>query len=133
MSTKFSNLFLLILAIAGLSISQFINAGTYTVPTKTIDVGNRPHCITFDGTHIWVGNELDKTVSKIDPNTNKVVGTFKVGGGPIAIISDGKYIWVGNNAENTVTKLDRVTGKKIGTYFSGSGVSASQKTRKIAA
>ena len=35
------------------------------VVAATIDVGDAPRGVAFDGTHIWVTNSLDDTVSKI--------------------------------------------------------------------
>ena len=35
------------------------------VVAATIDVGNDPAGVAFDGTHIWVTNLNDDTVSKI--------------------------------------------------------------------
>jgi DNA-binding beta-propeller fold protein YncE len=35
------------------------------VVAATIDVGNNPYGVAFDGTHIWTANSSDDTVSKI--------------------------------------------------------------------
>ena len=32
----------------------------------TYPVGSDPGAITFDGTHIWVANQIDNTVTEID-------------------------------------------------------------------
>jgi DNA-binding beta-propeller fold protein YncE len=61
--------------------------------------------IAFDGTNIWVTNNLDSNVSKLAASTGAAVGTYTVGSGPEALAFDGNSIWVANQGDNTVTKL----------------------------
>ena len=80
------------------------------VPVATVDVGNGPHGVAFDGTHIWVANLKGKTVSKIDINTNIEVEKVTVGEsdkpGPQGVAFDGAHIWVTNHNEGSVSKID---------------------------
>ncbi len=65
---------------------------------RTIPVGNGPDAISSDGTHVWVANGTDGTVTEIDAATGTVIGTpIPVGSGPAAISSDGKDVWVADN------------------------------------
>ena len=66
---------------------------------------------------VYVPNRTDRTVSVIDPQTMKVVDTFKVGVDPQHIVPswDLKTLWVANNAEGrtdgSLTPIDPRTGK----------------------
>jgi YVTN family beta-propeller protein len=66
---------------------------------------------------VYVPNRAANTVSVIDPETLKVVDTFKVGVNPQHIVPswDLKTLWVANNAEGrtdgSLTPIDPMTGK----------------------
>ncbi len=66
---------------------------------------------------VYVPNRSDNTVSVIDPDTLKVVDTFKVGIHPQHVVPswDMKTLWVANNAEGrtdgSLTPVDPLTGK----------------------
>lgn len=66
---------------------------------------------------VYVPNRGANTVSVIDPNTLKVIDTFKVGVNPQHIVPswDLRTLWVANNAEGrtdgSLTPIDPKTGK----------------------
>ena len=66
---------------------------------------------------VYVPNRSANTVSVIDPDTLKVVATFKVGINPQHVVPswDLKTLWVANNAEGrtdgSLTPVDPLTGK----------------------
>ncbi len=66
---------------------------------------------------VYVPNRSANTVSVIDPNTLKVIDTFKVGVHPQHIVPswDLRTLWVANNAEGrtdgSLTPIDPKTGK----------------------
>ena len=66
---------------------------------------------------VYVPNLKDNTVSVIDPDTLRVVDTYKVGTGPQHVVPsyDLQTLWVTNNAETqttgSVTPIDPKTGK----------------------
>ncbi len=66
---------------------------------------------------VYVPNRSDNTVSVIDPNTLRVIDTFKVGVHPQHIVPswDLRTLWVTNNAEartdGSLTPIDPKTGK----------------------
>ncbi len=68
-------------------------------------------------TRVYVPNRAANTVSVIDPETLKVIDTFKVGVNPQHIVPswDLKTLWVANNAEGrrdgSLTPIDPLTGK----------------------
>lgn len=48
----------------------------------------------FDGEFLWVANENELSVQKVDPASGAVVATVDVGGQAYGMAFDGKYIWV---------------------------------------
>ena len=70
-----------------------------------IGVGDFPIGVAFDGTHIWVANYNDDTVSKIVAATGVVAATIPVGNDPIGVAFDGTHIWVTNVLDDTVSKI----------------------------
>lgn len=79
----------------------------------TIDFGHgvRPHCAVFgtkDGL-LYVTTELDKSVTIIDPQTLKIVGSVPTGqteSHMLAISPDGQYGYTANVGPGTVSVLD---------------------------
>ena len=71
----------------------------------TVTVGDGPRGVAFDGTHIWVTNYNDDTVSKIVAATGAVADTIGVGDGPIGVAFDGTHIWTANNWDDTLSKI----------------------------
>jgi len=61
--------------------------------------------VAFDGTSIWVTNNVAGTVSKINPTANTVTATVTVGTGPNGVGFDGTSIWVTNINSGTVSKI----------------------------
>ena len=62
----------------------------------TIAVGPAPRFLVIGEGSVWVMNQLDGTVSRVDPQTDKVTATIDVGdeiyGGDIA--AGGGSVWV---------------------------------------
>jgi len=59
-----------------------------------IRVGSAPSAVAVGRRSVWVTNKLDGTVSRIDPATNRVVGTFRVGAWPDHVAVDAGNVWV---------------------------------------
>jgi YVTN family beta-propeller protein len=87
----------------------------------TVPVGAAPSGVAFDGTSIWVTNQISNNVSKVDPLTNTVVATVFVGSGPQGVAFDGTSIWVANSGSNNVSKIDPVMNTVTDTVAVGSG------------
>ena len=60
--------------------------------------------VTPDGSHVYVANYGDDTVSVIQTSDNTVIETISVGPSPygMAVTPDGRYVYVGNGNDNTV-------------------------------
>ena len=81
----------------------------------TVGVGSQPRGIAFDGTNIWVTNSESDNVTKIDPTTGDVIGTYAVGDYPFGIAFDGTNIWVSNRDSETLSRLNVSTGAVLST------------------
>jgi YVTN family beta-propeller protein len=71
----------------------------------TIAVGTTPDGISSDGTHVWVVNQNDGTVTELNASTGALVNTFAVGVGPLGVSSDGTHAWASNSGEGTVSEI----------------------------
>ena len=67
---------------------------------QTIGVGSDPTGVSSDGTHVWVTNTGDNTVTELDASTGSVVQTIAVGSFPTGVSSDGTHVWVANYYDN---------------------------------
>jgi YVTN family beta-propeller protein len=93
-------------------------AGLKNQVVATIPVGNGAHGIVVspDDAYVYVGNENDNTVSKIEVASGSVVGTYPAGSNPdaIAITPNGDYLYVANYVNaGTVTVLNTATGALV--------------------
>jgi branched-chain amino acid transport system substrate-binding protein len=61
-------------------------------------VGNTPSTIAVGEGAVWVLNADDRTIAKIDPDTNEVVKTFGTGGETTDLAVGEGAVWVGNGA-----------------------------------
>ena len=70
-----------------------------------MSVGNGPSAISVGGGYLWIANNLDSTVSALDPATFTVVSTIAVGSGPAALAASHGAIWVANQYSGTVSRI----------------------------
>jgi YVTN family beta-propeller protein len=68
---------------------------------------------------IWVANEDEDTVTRLDPRTGRRVATVEVGANPTFVATDGRFAWVLNNAEDSVTQIDAFTNRPVGKIHVG--------------
>ena len=61
--------------------------------------------MSSDGTHVWVANFGENTVSEIEASSGTVIHTIPVGRNPMVVSSDGTHVWVGNFDEKTVSEI----------------------------
>ena len=70
---------------------------------------------------MWVTDDVDNTVSRIDPASgNAVTATIPVGQGPTAVAAGEGAVWVANTRDDTVTRIDPETGGAAATIPVGS-------------
>jgi YVTN family beta-propeller protein len=86
---------------------QRVDPASLKVET-TVDVGNDPTAIAAGAGFVWVANEADGTVTRIDPTT-LVTTTIPVGHGPDALSVGANGVWVANSGDNAVVRIDLST------------------------
>jgi YVTN family beta-propeller protein len=102
--------------------------------TVFIAVGERPFCMAFLGTDLYVANNQDGTVSMIDTVHNDVIRTIAVDGHPYAVAACGGRVYVtdygfyGGQSTHSISVIDAAGGHVIdeipvGYYPTGIAVS----------
>ena len=84
---------------------------------------------------MWVANDLDSTVTRIDPGTNGVRATIPVGDGPNGIAVAGGVVWVSNEITGSLTRIDPKTDTVVQTTSTGNrpeGVAATDQSLFVA-
>jgi YVTN family beta-propeller protein len=89
-------------------------ASAATGVIRTIPVGSYPDGVSSDGTHVWVANATEDTVSEIEASSGTVIRTIPVGSYPTGVSSDGTHVWV-TNEDNTVSEIEASSGTVIRT------------------
>jgi YVTN family beta-propeller protein len=87
-------------------------------------VGAGPVAVAVGDGAVWVANSLDSTVSKVDPESDTVVGTISVGSNPVALAIDGGTVAVANEYASSVSRIDAHSGVVKGTTAVGGGPTA---------
>ena len=75
----------------------------------SVTVGTLPSAIAYGYGSLWVTNEGDGTVSRIDPNGAHATTTITVGDAPDGIAVGAGAVWVANRADDTVTRINPVS------------------------
>ena len=78
---------------------------------RTVNVGNGPRAIAVGAGSVWVANNLDGTVSRIDPRTNTVTATIPTGSGPNDVAAGPSAVWVANDVDGSLTRIDPATDR----------------------
>lgn len=71
----------------------------------SVPVGTNPTAVAYGGGSLWVANQSDDTVMRVDPDTRQVTQTFPVGDNPAALVATADDLWVANLADDTVTRI----------------------------
>jgi peptide/nickel transport system substrate-binding protein len=69
-------------------------------------VGSGPSAVLSAFGSVWVANELDGTVSRIEPSTGRELSKVPVGDGPNALAASGGTLWVTTRYDGVVTAID---------------------------
>ncbi len=104
-----------------------IDEGRRTV--ERIAVGRGPRGVAFGGGEVWVVNQLDRTVSEINPRALRQVASFQVGNGAEAIAYGDRSLWVANTSDGTISRIDPRTGRATAIPLAGApaGIAVSQQ------
>ena len=75
-----------------------------------IPVGHRPTGVAVADGQVWVVNQLDRTVSEINPKALRAVRTIQVGNGAGAIAFGHGSVWVANATDYSLSRIDPDSG-----------------------
>lgn len=79
-----------------------------------VRVGQGPIGVTAAAGAVWVADSGSGQVSRIDPKSLRVTGTYPASSDPVAVaVFDGR-VWTADGQTGTVTALDPVTGRPEG-------------------
>jgi YVTN family beta-propeller protein len=131
--------------LAALCLAMGVPSASAAAVVNTIPVGMLPDSVSSDGTHVWVANNLDDTVSEIEASSGTVVNTIPIPLGAVgemevsagSVSSDGTHAWVtssgitcnGSCQESdmvvaAVTEIDASTGTVVNTIPVSAGAAA---------
>ncbi|MCI0539854.1 MAG: DUF1349 domain-containing protein [Verrucomicrobiales bacterium] len=79
----------------------------------TIPVGHLPFRLAIGEGAVWVTDQNDAAVYRIDPQTNQVVATIPVGQVPKGLVVGEGAVWVANAGSTTVSRIDAQTNQVI--------------------
>jgi peptide/nickel transport system substrate-binding protein len=97
---------------SGSATAARIDIGTNQV-TGVFGIGNGAAAVGGTGGAggaVWVANDLDGTVERIDPATGVTRSVEPTGDGPVDLVATGGDVWVTNQHGGTLTRLDGTTG-----------------------
>ena len=77
--------------------------------SQQISIGNGPRGVAVGGGSVWVANEPDGTVSRLDPRSGRV-RKIPVGDAPSGVAYGAGAVWVANSLSGTVSRIDSQTG-----------------------
>ena len=84
-----------------------------------IPVGRGPAGVTVGDDEVWVANQLDGTVSEVNPGSGTQVATIGVGVGPSSVAFGFGSVWVANVTDDTLSRIDAASGDVISTIELG--------------
>ncbi len=104
------------------SVSKVSVTSSQVLTSVSMSPPGEPHEIAFDGTNLWVAEEYDHTIAKIDVATESLVSTTADLGYVISGITyDGRYLWVADSSNNRVRKLDPSNMSEVASIAVGTG------------
>jgi len=80
---------------------------------NALPTGTNPTAVAFGGGSLWVVNQGDNTVLRIQPDTSAVLQRLEVGHSPAAIVSTDSDIWVANAGDATVTRINIAANRTV--------------------
>jgi streptogramin lyase len=106
---------ILVFAVAVFAFAAAV-AGAASRPltvSTAVATGRHPAAVVAAAGSLWVTNDVDNTVARIDPVTGKVTGTIKLHGkgypDPSVAIADGGALWVVAHTTGTLSRIDLKT------------------------
>ena len=94
-----------------------------------IPVGHRPTGVVLGGSQVWVVNQLDRTVSEVNPQALRAVRPIQVGNGAGAIAFGHGSVWVANATDYSLSRINPDSGDVTTIPLAGApgGIAASRQ------
>lgn len=104
-----------------------------SLESRSIRVGRGPIGVAFGAGSVWVANAESGTVSRVDPSSLEVTGTFEVpsgsssgfagsGSDPTTVAVWNGLVWVGVGQRSALLALNPTTGAEVGSAVGLPGV-----------
>ena len=89
-----------------------------------VEAGNNPSAIALGSGALWIVDEADNTLARIDPSASNAVSfVVPVGERPSAVTVGEGSVWVANANDATVSRIDPRTGSTLARIAVGAGPS----------
>jgi YVTN family beta-propeller protein len=98
-----------------------VDPHTNRLAGRPILLGRQPGAVTADAGSIWIADELDGIVTRVDPKRRRVTARIKVGRMPTAVTVGAGAVWVANTGDGTVSRIDPATNQVTKTVWVGVG------------
>ena len=94
-----------------------IDPTTNRLTGKRVTVGRSPAAVMVADGSVWVANQADDSVWRVDPNTRTVIAKIHVGAQPSLLAASAGRVWVANTGDDTLMHIDtsanRVEGAPV--------------------
>jgi YVTN family beta-propeller protein len=91
-----------------------IDPRTDRLAGRPVRTGASPQSLAVGGGSLWVANHDERTVSRIDLASGKVVADIPVPSEPHRVAFGAGAAWVGNWHDNSVSRIDPQTNRVVG-------------------
>ena len=81
---------------------------------RPVRTGASPQSLAVGGGSLWVANHDERTVTRIDLASGKVVADIPVPSEPHRVAYGAGAVWVGNWHDNSVSRIDPATNRVVG-------------------
>jgi YVTN family beta-propeller protein len=91
---------------------------------RSLTAGGRPAFVAAADRWVFVANQDDGAVSRLDPTIGKVLGTVPAGTSPVNLATlpgARPEVWVPDDVGNLLTRIDGVTGQVLERMLVGAG------------
>jgi YVTN family beta-propeller protein len=82
-------------------------------------LGRAPTALTSGTRALWVVDELEGVLARVDPMRRRVFARVKVGRMPTAVTAGAGSVWVANTGDGTVSRIDPRTNRVAATFWVG--------------
>jgi YVTN family beta-propeller protein len=86
---------------------------------RRIPLGRAPRTVAAGAGALWVADELEGTLTRVDPARSRLVARIKVGNMPTAVVAGAGSLWVANTGDGTVSRIDPETDRVSATLRVG--------------